>query len=447
MKFCKEMPNIESVLEGICGYFDEARIERTAKETGFIVRPKKLTGMSFFCLCILHNFGSSLGILCGALRGSSITMCEQSLNERFTDSAVSFMKRMFVQILALELSKSMQLAFLDRFSGVFVQDSTVIKLPDAMKEIFKGVGGSSSSSSVKADLSMDLQGSSVHIELRAGASSDNAKRAIEIRKGALYLRDLGYYSLDFFVNVILEGAYFISRLRFKSVVYGDSQGKKALNIVEMGKGMEVGQTLRLPVFIGSGKFVPVLLVIQRLPPQVVAVKIKRAKDDHRSRMTTMKAEHVEWCGINTYITNIPEDWFEPQAIVQIYTIRWQIEIMFKVWKSIFKVAEVGKMNSNRILCTLYGRLIWILMNMKIFAEYRKDIYSVSQKEVSELAAFRQMNEHKTQFREAIKSGQRQVWYELIMTLFRIVQDFAIKKKRKKNVPILYNTVFKTVIQQ
>jgi O-antigen/teichoic acid export membrane protein len=107
---------------------------------------------------------------------------------------------------------------------------------------------------------------------------------------------------------------------------------------------------------------------------------------------------------------------------------------------------LGKMIANRALCMLYGRLIWVLLQMKVFRVYEMTIYGVSEKEVSELSAFKQMDEYKDEFKKAIKSGIAEVWHDLISFLFGLIQDFAIKKKRKKKEAPLYNANFKAVMQ-
>ena len=129
-----------------------------------------MTGMAFFCICIMQGFAASLGTMCGGLKGFSIDMCEQSLNERFTNKAVAFIKRMFSQMLELEISKDVPLNFLSKFSGIIIQDATTINLPALMASLFKGSGGNAGKSSVKIDFQMDIQGSIYKMDIRAGAS-------------------------------------------------------------------------------------------------------------------------------------------------------------------------------------------------------------------------------------------------------------------------------------
>ncbi|MDJ1473866.1 transposase, partial [Cytophagaceae bacterium NT2B1] len=54
-----------------------------------------------------------------------------------------------------------------------------------------------------------------------------------------------------------------------------------------------------------------------------------------------------------------------ESICQLYTLRWQVEILFKIWKSIFALNQVGKMSLARFECYLYGKFISILLSNHI----------------------------------------------------------------------------------
>ena len=70
---------------------------------------------------------------------------------------------------------------------------------------------------------------------------------------------------------------------------------------------------------------------------------------------------------NIYITNIGADQLTPEQITVIARIRWQIELMFKCFKSIGKVHTSRSEKPYRILCEVYAKLIvalirhWIML--------------------------------------------------------------------------------------
>ena len=85
------------------------------------------------------------------------------------------------------------------------------------------------------------------------------------------------FNIPFFKIIIESGAYFLSRLKSNSAVYEDIKGKKLIDLHALSQKMAPNDTLRMEVFIGRRKYDPVLLILQKLPAQVIAVKRERAK--------------------------------------------------------------------------------------------------------------------------------------------------------------------------
>ena len=69
------------------------------------------------------------------------------------------------------------------------------------------------------------------------------------------------------------------------------------------------------------------------------------------------SSRLDFNSINAYITNVSNDIITMNEVHELYSLRWQIEIIFKVWKSIFKINQVKKVKLERFMCFLYGRLI------------------------------------------------------------------------------------------
>ncbi|MBM7540789.1 transposase [Amphibacillus cookii] len=87
--------------------------------------------------------------------------------------------------------------------------------------------------------------------------------------------------------------------------------------------------------------------------------------------------------IQMLATNITRQQLDMQALYPIYSLRWQVEILFKTWKSLFDIDKVRAMNPERFECHLYGTLIHILLSSMIAFQCRYYLHKKHQIEGSE----------------------------------------------------------------
>lgn len=138
--------------------------------------------------------------------------------------------------------------------------------------------------------------------------------------------------------------------------------------------------------------------------------------------------------INVYITNVPEKILATEQIHDVYSLRWQIEIMFKVWKSIFNIYNVKNVKIERFKCFLYGRLIALLLSSSIVFTSRDIIYEEDSKEISELKSFYQVHEFFKVLKSEIFKGEIAI-LTLLKKIINAIRRFGIKSKKKgcKNI--------------
>jgi transposase len=103
-----------------------------------------------------------------------------------------------------------------------------------------------------------------------------------------------------------------------------------------------------------------------------------------------------------FITNIDSTKASINDIVLLYRLRWQVELCFKHWKSIYKIDDIPKMKKERFLCPMYAKLIVIVLNQqlifgvrnllhkheKILFSIEKCIKTIKEKSLSMYSAFR-----------------------------------------------------------
>lgn len=68
-------------------------------------------------------------------------------------------------------------------------------------------------------------------------------------------------------------------------------------------------------------------------------------------------------GISGYISNL---WrFSPSEVVELYRVRWQIELLFKIFKSEYEIDKLKNIKLERIEAHIYATLIKILLLLEI----------------------------------------------------------------------------------
>ena len=413
-------------------------IHKEAKECGFTQRIRHLLPDLFVQLCCFWNWREAFPSLkrqCQwLLEKFGVSIVAQSLNERFVESSVSLMQKIMGCVSRIRAEEKLAEFCGDYFTAIYVFDSTVQQLFAKCESLFKGCGGGASSSAIKIQLGFDLlTGNLWHLESRNGTDTDNGFHITNIIEGSLMMFDLGYFNTSFLAKIQENKACFLCRYRFRTVVYRKYKGEfQRLDIMKIVRGMKAGQIRELSVYLGEDEKTPVRFILEKLPEELANAKRRKLKHDKQNKRISISKERLEFCVVNAFVTNIPEAVLSSQKVREIYSIRWQIEIVFKTWKSIFGMKNVTDINPFRLACMFYGGLIRILIATKVFWVFKLLIWHEHQKELSEIMAMRILSEKTEPLFKSLISKQpdtHHYWEILKDTLFR----YAIKQRRKKKL--------------
>ena len=363
-------------------WFNNEECEALARETGFIQRStSRLTGSGFFNLLTVEALDEpiiSYEGLCDILeeRDSNAQITPQALCERMnSDGAVAFLEAGLERSLketTHQQSAAMTMAWLEPFLRVLLQDSTQLQIHEKMADTFKGSGGNASAACVKVDYSYDVKSEKAeHIAIRQGADSDQGfaeDLAARVQKGDLVIRDLGYFCLSFFAYLTSIGAYFLSRLSFNVNVYltadADEPVKLIQHINRFGNGEK---TMEFNMFLGQKQRIPIRLIVYRLPSDVYRKRQKSAIKAAKRKGRRISLSYLKFLKYTFFITNVPAALWPMEAVGTVYRLRWQVELVFKNWKSLFQINVLKGTRPERILCLIYGRLIVILVVQRLLA--------------------------------------------------------------------------------
>jgi hypothetical protein len=169
----------------------------------------------------------------------------------------------------------------------------------------------------------------------------------------LIIRDLGYCPLDVFQTFINNRAYFLSRYFIRiNVFYRDGSRVCFQKLYdEMAKKGICQQEIE--VYPGNDCRIPVRMLLIPVCDQIYEKRVRDRKKEQEKRGGEMTAEMRACYHLTIFITNAPSDALPADMIHPVYKLRWQIEPVFKYWKSLFHIHKMGKMKEERYLYLLY----------------------------------------------------------------------------------------------
>ncbi len=394
----KEQPTLKTFLAQIAQLFDKDRVETTARHTKFVQRQSKLTGHIFlvtftFAMSLYENptLEQLTALLDQVLSEFDEEIQRVSLHQRINTYAVEFFQAMLAQAISLNLPSAQTLNFLKQFKEVILLDSTSFQVPANLAHLFRGSGGSASQAAIKIRFGYDLKSGRLFYRIQAGNTPDNrdGNGAVEeITARSLRISDLGFFNIQAFAELDEKGAFYLSRMKSGVNVYQRTEDGQfiLLDMVSYVKHMKENKQ-DLEVYLRQKqRFLKTRLIVEKVPEQVIRQRIRGMKRQCQKKGRSFSPDYKILASVNRYITNVPPQQLPSRCCRLLYRIRWQIELMFKLWKSNFALARVAGIRKERVLCTLYAKLLCIVVTSKLVFWVRNDVWNTRKQELSEFRA-------------------------------------------------------------
>ncbi|MET3202595.1 UNVERIFIED_ORG: hypothetical protein ABID75_005581 [Bacillus proteolyticus] len=147
-------------------------------------------------------------------------------------------------------------------------------------------------------------------------------------------------------------------------------------------------------------------------------------------------------GINVYMTNISTDIVLMGQVHDWYSLRWQIEILFKTWKSFFHIHHCKRIKQERLECHLYGQLIAILLCSSTMFQMRQLLLMKKKRELSEYKAIYMIKDYFLLIYQATQKDTQEL-SKVLIRLFNLLQQNGRKSHRyeKKTVFDILGVVY------
>jgi Transposase DDE domain len=399
-----------------------------AQEVGLIQRQRNLTGVQFaktMILGLLENPDASRTELASLATSMGQTMMPQSLDERLqSEQAVIFFKTLLDKVLGLawlpyKAPLPDSLAF---FHDIILTDASIITLPDVLQETFpSGKNLVAQKAAVKLTLRYSFATKQIALTLTPAQLHDQKVAWLpqEILPNQLFLMDLGYFKLASFERISRADAFYISRYKTGTCLYNEEGDK-----IDLLPYLKQNNSFDIAVEVGADK---------RMKARLIGYKVSQEKGNERrrilkrkcqSRGTQPSAESLWLCDYTLLLSNIPVSAFSGEAVLNLARVRWQIELVFKCWKShLNKINDWRSCNTQVILCLLYSKLLGCLCQQWLYLEASWGRWNQSLfKSVKSLQHF---------IGELINCVTDIVAYEILLTKIKRSLSICTVAKRKK----------------
>jgi hypothetical protein len=300
-----------------------------------------------------------------------VEVSPQAIDQRFTFKTANLLRTVLLgsveQVIA---SDPVAIPILQRFAGVRVHDSTTIVLPDTLADHAQGCGGqtdTNTAAALKCGLQLDLlTGAYTHLDLADGRAADQRLplNHAPLPPGTLRLADLGFLDLGVLAKLSAAGAYFLSKLS-ASITLSDGR-QPPVSLLAFIQRLGPCAQWEGEVWVGQEQALPARLLLQAVPQEVADQRRRRIRAEARRKGRTPSAAALALAAWTLLITNVPAELLSlPEALV-LAKVRWQIELMFKLWKSHGLVDQWRTGKPARILCELYAKLLAMLLQQWCF---------------------------------------------------------------------------------
>ncbi len=361
--------------------FTSEELDEFAKETKFVRRRSgKINGKMFMDLIVFNNDclkAQSLNDLTVMLEERyNIQITKQSLHERFNKNALAFLRKALQSLLKRQLNLDFLANEIQGINRILIKDSVCFQVDKSVSDIYPGSSGSASEACVRIQFEYDLLNGRINDLTLSAYTEQDSKNSMETiektQSGDLIIRDLAYMEIKVLEALIKRAVFFLGRLNPKVCVLAKGKGEMDYQIIDFSsiakhmrkKNLEVMDEI---VYLGRKKKLKMRLIIYLLPSDVVekrmrALKKKRAK---KGKKNSLSADYKARLALNLYVTNTEKEQVPTRNIWNFYRLRWQIELVFKIWKSFCKIDKVKKVQIYRLQCYIYSKLIFILLGWQI----------------------------------------------------------------------------------
>lgn len=365
------------------------RAKEVERSTGFVQRSTaRLDGPVFVQMATLtwmHQSRAGYADLQHTAASLGVNVSVQAIEQRFGPASVALMREGWqAGVAQLISSEPMSVELLSRFAGVYLQDGTVISLPDSLQQHWPAGGREGQQAGLRVQVRMQMQtGQIVGMWLQPSKEAEQSGEAIHtpVPVGSLSVTDTAYFPLAKMREYRQTKRYFLTQAK-ASVQLRDGRGvwRDLLSFLREQPEGDVD----VEVVMGKREQVPVRLIAVRITKQQAAQRRARASasithppkgcqarrvgerkpkaqrqgKQKRKKVSQARLRLADW---TILLTNVPSEYLSVDEALVLARYRWQIELYWKLCKQDSQVDTWRSHNPDRVETELLAKLLGVLI--------------------------------------------------------------------------------------
>jgi len=321
--------------------------EEKARELGAMTRSRKIeTASELLKLNLLHlTSGGSFGGTSAMLKlTEGINLNKNAVYERVCKSAD------WLEWLCVSFCRQ---------SGMLTEkpkwlESSRVRAADATDESIKGSNGADYRLHCMMDL-FTLE--AVETTLTTAKRGETMENFSKIEKGDIIIGDRAYGTLNSISHILRNNGDFCLRLKAKAFNLYDETGEK-VDLTEMLHTISENESKGFPLYYKDrDKLKPVFICAYRKDKsqQERSLRnIKKSNSNQKNKRNNVSETQAFYSNFVIVATSVYES---AEKITELYRMRWQIELLFKRFKSLFNYDEMPSKKENSVKAWFYGKLL------------------------------------------------------------------------------------------
>ncbi len=290
---------------------------------------------------------------------------KQAIEQRFSASSARLLQALFEEALAAVISSEGTLPqVLSRFNGVYLQDGTIISLPQTLAQQWPAGAGTGKGAALRVQARLEIgHGQLAGLWRHSGQEAERSGPAIQtpLPAGSLFNADMGYFTLPQMRQRGQQGQYWLTQAK-ATLCISDAQGRSCDLLTflqqqerdEVDVWVQVGKRDRL-----AARLIAVRVSAQTaqgrrqranqritLPPKGSQAHVPGKRKSKEQRQGKRKDKPVSAARLRLadwtiLLTNVPKERLSVAEALVLARCRGPIELLWKLWKQLGKLDTWG----------------------------------------------------------------------------------------------------------